>query len=347
MQTDLEQAWRSFGRWLLGTALGGGAFLYALVLIIDPYDSVPFSPNWDRYPVTSQARPYTVKLARSGRFDSAVVGDSTAMLLKPQQLNRRFGGRFANLAMVGASPYEQLRLLRVLARTKAYGGTLIIGLGPFWCAPDGAPKRLPPLVGYNLFDWLYDENPWNDFPPLNQQTLQHARSQLKALIGWRVRYPKRPDGYRDFTQTYRGDKRLAAVRKRIYGEAPWLLERTQTQTPPRFPEIDALGQVLAQFPPETEKIAYFVPFHAHHQPAPGTEQAALWQACKEKTVHVLGELPRTHVLDFLIPSPITREDANYIDGQHHITAVAARLVDLLYAGAQHPERTAPEYRVLH
>ena len=61
------------------------AVLYLVVLIVDPYDSVPFSPGWERYPVTSQSRPYNIKLARRGRFDSAVIGNSTSMLLHPKR----------------------------------------------------------------------------------------------------------------------------------------------------------------------------------------------------------------------------------------------------------------------
>jgi len=343
---EKEFGWRTFARLLIGTALGVGLFVYLLVLIIDPYDSVPFSPGWERYPVTSQARPYNAKLARSGRFDSAVVGNSTSMLLHPDELDAVFGGRFANLAMVGASPYEQLRMLELMSFGLAYRGTLIIGVDPFWCAPDGSPRLLTPMLGHEFPKWLYDDNRWNDLPPFNKKTLQHARSQMKALVGFNIRYPLRPNGYRDFTATYRTDRDLASVRKRIYGEGPWALQRTNEQDPPSFPDIDALAAMLRRFPAQTLKIGYFVPFHAHHQAKPGSDQFALWNACKVKAAHVLGAVPNTSLLDFLIPSPITMEDSHYVDGQHYTTTVASDLARLLYAGVADPSETASEYRVL-
>ncbi len=165
-------------------------------------------PRWERYPVTSHARPYNAKLARSGRFDSAVVGSSTSMLLRPTELNAEFGGNFVNLGMPAASPYEQLRVLDLLGYTGAYDGTLIVGLDPSWCAPDGSPRLLRQMMGQTFPESLYDDDIWNDLPPFNQKTLQHARSQLLALLGLRVRHPLRPDGYRDFTLTFRTDNDL-------------------------------------------------------------------------------------------------------------------------------------------
>ena len=341
-----EPDWRSFTRALAGTTIGTSLLLYLLVLLIDPYDEFPLSPDWERYPVTSQARPYNAKLARSGRFDSAVVGNSTSMLLKPQELNKAFGGRFVNLAMPAASPYEQLRMLELMSFDETYTGTLIVGLDPFWCAPDGSARLLPPMVPFGFPDRLYDDDPWNNLPPFNEKTLQHARSQLKALIGHRIRYPLRPDGYRDFTATYRPGTNPETVRQRIYGEEPWPLERTKAGGAPAFPELDALANALRRFSPETRKIAYFVPFHVHHQAKPGTEQHRLWTACKVKAAKVLGTLPNTLVLDFLIPSPITMVDTNYIDAQHYTTPIASRLAGLLSLATRHPE-AADEYRVLN
>ena len=343
---NTEAAWRSWARWFVASALGTCAFVYLLVLIIDPYDSVPFSPGWERYPVTSQSRPYNVKLARRGRFDSAVIGNSTSMLLHPKDLGEHFGGTFVSLAMVAASPYEQLRMLELFNRSHGNTRTLIVGLDPFWCAPDGSPRQLPPMIGFPLWEWLYDENQWNDLPPFNKKTLQHTRSQLRALLGLRIRYPMRPDGYRDFTLTYRTDRDPETVRERIYGEKPWPLERTRDEVAPEFPELDALARELARFPADTLKVAYFVPFHAHHQPDTGSEQEALWNGCKAKAARVLGAVPNTVVLDFMIRSPLTTEDRNYVDAQHYTTAVAKDLAALLHRGARSDGQDAELFKIL-
>lgn len=343
---QLDASWRPFVKLFVGSILGLTLLVYLIVLIVDPYDSVAFSPPWERYPVTSHARPYNAKLARSGQFDSAVVGSSTAMLLKPAELNAEFGGRFANLSMYAASPYEQVRVLELMSYGGAYTGTVIVGLDPSWCAPDGSPQLLKPMAGLSFPEWLYDSSRWNDLPPLNRQTLQHTRSQLLGLLGIRIRHPLRPDGYQDFTKTFRTDHDPETVRQRIYGETPWMLERSRHDAPPSYPELDALAGALGRFPDATLKLAYFVPFHVHHQPRAGTVQDELWTARKTKAARVLREVPNTVLLDFMIPSPITTEDSNYIDGQHYTTAVATDVAHLLHEGAL-TARTSPiEYRVL-
>jgi hypothetical protein len=341
-----ESTWRSFLGALIVSALATSAVLYLVVLIVDPYDSLPFSPRWERYPVTSQSRPYNIKLARRGPFDSAVIGNSTSMLLHPSELAQHFGGTFVSLAMVAASPYEQLRMLDLFNRWHPDTRTLIVGLDPFWCAPDGSPRQLPPMVGFPLWEWLYDENPWNNLPPFNEKTLQHTRSQLRALLGLRIRYPLRPDGYRDFTLTYRTDRDLETVRRRIYGEKPWPLTRTHEGVPAEFPELDALAQELARFPAETLKVAHFIPFHAHQLPEAGSEQEALWNACKSKAAHVLGAVPNAVVLDFMIRSPLTTKDHNYVDAQHYTTEVATELAALLHQGALGDKRDTDLFKVL-
>ncbi|MCC7282510.1 MAG: hypothetical protein IT556_09020, partial [Acetobacteraceae bacterium] len=49
-------------------------------------------------------------LARSARFDSAILGTSTSRMLRPAVLDPLFGARFANLSMNDATAWEQYRL---------------------------------------------------------------------------------------------------------------------------------------------------------------------------------------------------------------------------------------------
>ena len=69
-------------------------------------------------------------------------------------------------------------------------------------------------------------------------------------------------------------------------------------------------------------------------PKRDSEQEALWNACKSKAAHVLGAVPNTVVLDFMIRSPLTTEDRNYVDAQHYTTEVATELAALLHLGAR-------------
>ena len=48
-------------------------------VVVDPYDSLAFSPPWKRYRVTTNERYAFPGLIRHGQFDSAVFGTSTIM----------------------------------------------------------------------------------------------------------------------------------------------------------------------------------------------------------------------------------------------------------------------------
>src|SRR5687768_17031237 len=100
-------SWGKFTRTLVGTLAGLLIVLYAFIALIDPYDNVPFSPPIERPIMDINQRFMYPAVARSQRFDSAVIGTSTSRLLNPEKLDAVLGGRFANLAMNSATAWEQ------------------------------------------------------------------------------------------------------------------------------------------------------------------------------------------------------------------------------------------------
>ena len=80
--------WRRFFRLAAGTAVLAVAVIYAFVVLVDPFDTLPLSPPADRVPEASNARFAFPSLARSDKFDSAIFGTSTSRLLRPAVLNR-------------------------------------------------------------------------------------------------------------------------------------------------------------------------------------------------------------------------------------------------------------------
>src|ERR1700761_9237412 len=111
-----DRDWRRFFRLFAGTAAAAVAVLYAFVVLVDPWGSLPINLPVDRVPVTSNQRFAYPVLARSPTFDSAIFGTSTSRLLRPSRLNPAFGARFANLAMNDATPYEMSQLMTVFAQ---------------------------------------------------------------------------------------------------------------------------------------------------------------------------------------------------------------------------------------
>src|SRR6187455_1266356 len=81
----------TWGRWLLaflGAIAFGSAVIFALVLIVDPYDSGRVGILGIEGVVDASPRTANASRARDQNFDSAVIGNSTGQLLKPSELSR-------------------------------------------------------------------------------------------------------------------------------------------------------------------------------------------------------------------------------------------------------------------
>ena len=68
-------------------------FCFSFVVLVDPYDSLPFSLDFERVQVDGTQRLFYPALARNSRFNSAVIGTSNVRLIKPDILNNVLGGR--------------------------------------------------------------------------------------------------------------------------------------------------------------------------------------------------------------------------------------------------------------
>jgi len=100
--------WSTFLRWLLGASSVLAMLLYAFILLLDPYEVVPFAPSLARAPVSTNQRFSYPALARDASFDSAVIGTSTMRLLDPEYLDALTGARFVNLAMNSATAHFRI-----------------------------------------------------------------------------------------------------------------------------------------------------------------------------------------------------------------------------------------------
>lgn len=329
--------WMRFFQKLVGTSLGLLAFVYALVLVIDPYDTLPFSPGFERTAVSTNQRFSYPALAADAGFDSAVFGTSTTRLLKPTILNRALGGRFVNLSMNSATAYEQGQIFKLFAAAHLRPKTVVFGIDVSWCEA-GDP---PPKFTFRPFPpWLYDGNPWNDALYLmNFSAVEQAGRQLATMVGLRdVKYGH--DGYADFLPPA-SEYDLDKVRADLYaGGAP--RPRPGLAIPEgghsayrrglKFPAHGELDLMMTRLPAETTKVFLFVPYHHFTQPAPGSLDEARWAECKQRFVARAGRLSNAHVLDFMYLSQITGIDQNYWDPLHFSVEIAARIPALIAGG---------------
>lgn len=338
--------WRQFWRTALKTALWAGLSLFAFAIVLDPYDTLPFSPPLDRYPVTTNQRFSYPAIAADPVFDSLVIGTSTSRLLKPDSLDVAFGGRFANLSLNSGRAYEQMRLAELFFYHHPEAKYFILGADTVWCdrkpAERFTERPFPP--------WLYDENPWNDVLYLfNPKALEEAGRQLAQILGFREpKYGR--DGYAYFLPPEE-EYDAVKVRKLLYGDMAPFVEAAVT--PPadnyasdlqdiEFPQLDYLRRLMKSIPLQTEITVFFVPYHQSRVPVPGSRSEAVWNACKRQIAEIVGQREKSHAVDFMIRSDLTMNDDNYWDPLHFTDAASEILVREL-AEAVRTGRSDPSY----
>lgn len=325
-----DRPWQHWNRWCLGGAAGVVLTLYGFVALVDPHDHLLLSPPAERVPINQNQRFSYPALARSPRFDSAILGTSTARLLRPADFDALLDGRFVNLSMNSATAYEQSRLLELFLRNHPRPANLLIGLDISWCRPGESLER---YTFREFPEWLYDTSPWNDYLHLlNGKALEQAARQVEYWLGRRTpRYGR--DGYRNFLPPM-DEYDLARAREHLYGAGgarPRARPATPLEVAPetratwKYPALDLIARLLADLAPETRAALFFVPYHVFSQATPGTLAAAQWDECRARVVRLAGKRAGTRVLDFMIPSPITTRDEHYWDPLHFTTSVAKRV----------------------
>ena len=321
-------------RWTAAGALGCVLAVYAAILLIDPYDTVPFSPRLDREPIARDKRFALPGLARKPQFDSAIVGSSTMRLLRPSYLNEAFGAAFVNLSLEGSLLAEQWRGLAFFLRHHPRPKAVILGLDPAtWCQaqllPAPQPRPMP--------DRLYDDNRWRALPYLlSLQALQNAGTQLFYLAGLaEQKWGK--DGYTAWPQSDLYDS--ARAERLLYPHGrdapPDNPIAPKGDLPPdraqwRYDNLAAWYEaMLDAVPPETLTIAMVPPAHRVALSLPGTPGDLRLQECKRRIAAMTACRAGAHVVDFAFDSNITRHDRNFWDPTHVTLEVAERVQALL------------------
>jgi hypothetical protein len=329
-------AWRRFFRLGVGFAAGVAAAIYLFVVLVDPFDTLPLSPPADRIPIATNARFSFPALARSPAFDAAIFGTSTSRLLRPVVLDPPFDAHFANLAMNDATPYER-QLMRLFVAAHPEAKAFVLGVDVRWCTTGEPDVKFTPRP---FPAWMYAQGHWYDrwrgyVELFNLYALQEAGQQFGVLTGLKAPTYGR-DGYTSFVPPDSEYDR-AKVAQHMAGVGPDDPPGTRAGAPDtwRFPELDGLRGQLAALPKDTTRILFFVPNNHRLQAQAGGAVADAWAECKRRAATLF---PGALVVDFMIPSPITRDDDNYWDPRHYRVAR-----DL--AAAAHGDPSA-DYRII-
>ncbi|SDQ96787.1 hypothetical protein SAMN05519103_00252 [Rhizobiales bacterium GAS113] len=321
-------------RWFVGAALALvlGVFLFAI--LVDPYGANPLRLRFERPLMDINQRFMYPQVLRSGEFDSAVFGTSTIRLLRPADLEKGFGGHFANFGMNAGTPFEQSEAVRLYLAHMPKLRTLVWGIDPSWCFPDAdePDKRLTERA---FPPWLYDGNGFATIPHLfNLRTLEISTRVVMNRLGlMKARLPR--DGYEVFTPPEAAYD-LARARAHIWSgnphqirpvEPPFVLTPEQ-RSGLRFPALDRMAATLAALPEGAQLVLLFPPVHVAIQPVPGSPEAAFEAECRGR-VAAIAAAHQGLTVDFRFASPITGEDANYWDPLHFRLPIARRVAEAL------------------
>lgn len=317
--------------------------------LIDPFDILPLSPALDRVPISTNARYSFPALARNPHFDSALIGTSTSRELQPSVLNPLLDAHVVNLAMNAATAYEQYRLMTLFARHHPEAKYAFVGIDIVWCQNRRETEKYTPRP---FPEWMYDENLWQGFAHIfDLYSLEQAGRQFAVRAGWRPA-PYGLDGYTnflpdetryDFARVKKNLDQVAAARD----ATPTLdgpLDAAEKAAADDLPALPMLRKGLAAFSPSTRKIVFIVPYNVAGLAKPGTADDVRWQACKAAVAEILRATPGATGVDFMIPSPISREASNYWDGMHYRLGIGVRIAhDLVDASRGVFPATDPDY----
>ena len=335
--------WRNrFCLLCLGILLGGG-LIYAFILFVDPYGNVPFSLDIDRVPISQNQRFAYPSVAKSEKFDSVIIGTSTARLLDPKRLTW-FGHRFANLAMNSATPYEQRKMLGLFMKFHPNPRAILLSIDSVWCDDSYGPVDFT----FRTFpEWMYDSSVFNDLLYLfNDKSLENSVRMIEYWIGRREpRY--RMDGYRDFTLD-RPEWNAESVSRRLHGDRVRPLPKKMDIASLKarnhqFTRLEQLADSLAGIPPETDIIFFFPPLHGRVIDS----RRALFSECKGELDELTARRESFKILDYLHVDEITLDDKNYYDPLHFTRAVAEMVendIAILLQGAR-PDPPVDERRM--
>jgi hypothetical protein len=305
----------AWGRWLatfLGALALGAALIFALVLIVDPYDSgrvglLGINGVRDASPRTANA-----SRARDPQFDSAVIGNSTGQLVKPDELSRLTGNRFVQLTVPGTGPREQLAIMDFFVRHHPRPGALVITADASWCVRDPALPLQHPFPF-----WLYGESNLDFIGKLFSSRALRLTGQ-RLLIGLGLRQRSAPDGYWDYEKEGAGEFQPVIVPRDDGGQASQRVSED-------FPGVALLGADIRKLPADVPVVLFVPPAFYTMIPKAGSWAAAEEAACKSALGKLVAGRARSNFIDFRVDNALTRERANFMDFGHYRANIARKM----------------------
>ncbi|RZN15452.1 hypothetical protein CWO90_41550 [Bradyrhizobium sp. Leo121] len=309
----------------VGTLVGGLLLLYALMILVDPYDTGKFGFLGidgvdDRNTLTSAA-----SRARDPNFDSAIIGNSTAQMLEPTELSKATGLNFVQLYMTGGNPHEQLMLLDFFLRHHKRVRALVFVVDPWWC--HHVPIQSPPGT---FPDWLYGESslPYATHL-LSWTTIERTFQRLSIGLGWHQR--RDPTGFFSYEDIWLPGTFREISPPRDPPPAATVAEREM------LPDVARLDAAVKKLPAETSVVIVVPPTLQSKMPQPGTPAAADREACNAALKRVVAGRPNSNFINYRIDNALTRDRANFADFIHYRPSIASKIQEGIVASIRDGE----------
>ncbi|MDB5410644.1 MAG: hypothetical protein JWL84_5556 [Rhodospirillales bacterium] len=275
-------------------------------------------------------------LARKPEYDSAIIGNSICQGVSPNALEDAFGGAFVNLCMGGAPFEEQAMAFIAFRRNHPAPRTIVWILHPDTCWQDNLGTRNPDLP---FPDAIYTPTLKHFELIFNHEAFVQAVDQIVEGHPFLTRFvgeippSQLPDSYYrsgdwDIYKTMQFDLSPAAVHRRIFGPDGISFEAgfaVSDQLP--YPKIDRLAELFRSLPAATTKLMIMPPVTSHALPQEPISQQR-FARCKALLSSTASSIPNLRFADFFRISPISENEANFVDSVHLLRTAIDRVMEM-------------------
>jgi hypothetical protein len=291
----------------LAAAAGFAIALLVGLVVVDPYGTGRFLPKGLDRSAALGANPAFSSAARlrDQRFDAFIFGNSTLQTLDPERLSRLTGHVFAQVTVPGTGPLEQGTMLRHASRIRSDDlKVAVLGIDLNWCNPELAKR------GKNPFPlWLYEESSAGFLSGLFRfNTIEAMPRRIAFLRGMEA--PPRADGYWNYE---------LHVPPRPYPYGTPRAPRFATQP---HSAAETLRSALNTFRADTHVVVILTPLYRSPVETASFDEATGVAACRAEIQMVLGNRPRTSVIDGWRDTAFNRDRSRFLDAVHFREPVA-------------------------
>jgi hypothetical protein len=315
VQTTEEGAtdWGRCLRAFFATVVGGASMLSMFLILVDPYDSGKFGFLGIEGVADRNSTTASASRARDASINSAIIGNSTALLIDPNRLSLVTGLRFVQLSVVGRSPREEFTVLDFFLRHHRHVGALVIVTDPGWCVHD---QRAPGPFPY----WIYGESSFTYAVHLmSSDAVEHAFRRLSIGLGW----SKRSDPTGAFPADDVWPAGLFYSKNKPMDPPP----ATDVADKDVFPHVMQLNDVVTKLPMDVPVVILVPPTFATTVPQPDSFAATEKKACDAALRKIVAGRPRSNFINYRVDNSLTRDRSNWLDFIHYRPVIAERIGD--------------------